>query len=396
MDKDQINKWLAEGKITQEQATMMIEENEAEHKEKSSNKFITTISVLGSIFLGLGVIWVVAANWDGMPDILKIVVLLGSTFGLLYLGYEIGFHKKSLPRTGHSLVLLAAIMFGASIFLIAQIYNVEANASFLTLIWLMGIIPLVYIFQSPLLAVLSCIVFCIWFNTLIISNIDDINIPSLLFFYETFGILLFALGGLHYFMEKYAKVARAYRLLGIYLTLPILFIFTFKYVYLGLQDMNPEFEMGTPMMIGIYAVATIMLLINLKYNPSKSKTNLIENVACLIILNVLFIFNLTLKSNISYLIFWAIFNILFIGLIVLLFRIGFNRMDMRLVNIASMNAFGFIVFKFFDIFAGLLNNGITWIIFGVLLLAGSILFEKKRREIRERFKKASASSQANG
>ncbi|NQV36422.1 MAG: DUF2157 domain-containing protein [Candidatus Marinimicrobia bacterium] len=390
MDDNQIKKWLSEGKISEEQATMMIKENLIAAKEKSSNKFLGVISVLGSIFLGIGIIWIVASNWDGMPDLVKIIVLLGSTGGLIYLGYKIGFNKRNFPTTGHSLILLGAILFGASIFLIAQIYNVRANTSYLIFIWLLGVLPLVYIFQSPLVTFLSCIVFCLWFNSIVFDdfiNFSGQRVAFITFFYQTFGLLLFSIGSLHYFLEKYAKVARAYRLIGIYLVICILFAFTFRFSFEGLEKISSELT-ANPMMISvIYGFIVVMLGINLKFNPSKSDSNLLENTIALAILTVIFALNMAIQFEQYYRVFWLLFNFLFVGLIIVLFRIGYNRRDMKLVNIASVSTFFFLIFKFFDIFSNLLDNGIIWLVFGIALLVGSILFEKKRRKIRESFHK---------
>ena len=388
MDENQIKKWLSEGKISEEQANMMLAENSAAIKDKSGNRFLSVISVLGSVFLGVGIIWIVASNWDGIPDIIKIIGLLGSTCGLVYLGYEIGFNKESFPRTGHSLVLLGAILFGASIFLIAQIYNIEANSSNLLLIWLIGIIPLIYIFQSHLITFLSCIVFCFWFNDFLLIGYDEfdpLRISLIIFFYQTFGLLLFSIGSLHYFLVRYAKVARAFRLIGIYLAIIVLFAFTFRFAFSGLSEIISDLTVHPIMISSFYLLICILFGINLKYNPSRSKTNFLENSIALTILTVIFALNLTIESTNYYTLFWLLFNVLFIGLIIVLFRIGYDRRDMKLVNIASSTAFIFIIFKFFDIFSNLLYNGIAWMVFGVILLSGSIIFEKKRRKIRDNF-----------
>jgi len=398
MDDKQIKKWLTEGKISEEQASMMIAESLAATKEKNSNTFLGVISVLGSIFLGIGIMWITLSNWDGMPDIVKIIVLLGSTGGLIYLGYEIGFNKKNFPKTGHSLVLLGAILFGSSIFLIAQIYNVETNASYLIFVWLVGILPLVYIFQSHLITFLSCIVFCLWFNSIIFEDFNDFDakrIAFITFFYQTFGLLLFSIGSLHYFLEKYSKVARTYRLIGIYLVICILFALTFRISFEGLEKLSSKLT-ANPMMISvIFGFIAVMLGINIKFNPSKSDSNVLENAIALTILTVIFALNLTIKFEQYYTVFWLLFNFLFVGLIVVLFRFGYNRRDMKLVNIASISTFFFLIFKFFDIFSNLLDIGFTWLVFGVVLLAGSILFEKKRRKIRDSFNENEITTQTD-
>ena len=229
----------------------------------------------------------------------------------------------------------------------------EANASYLIFLWLVGILPLVYIFQSPLITFLSCIVFCLWFNSIIFEDFNDFDakgIAFITFFYQTFGLLLFSVGSLHYFLEKYAKVARAYRLIGIYLVICVLFVFTFRFSFEGLEELGSELT-ANPMMISIiYGFIAVMLGINLKFNPSKSDSNLLENSIALTILTVIFALNMAIEFEQYYKVFWLLFNMLFVGLIIVLFRIGYNRRDMKLVNIASISTFFFFIFKFFDIF----------------------------------------------
>ena len=101
MENQLIQKWLLAGKISQEQADMMIADIAAFEKDKSSNSFLSVISILGAIFFGIGILWIVASNWEGMSNFIKIIVLLGSTISITYFGYEIGYNKKNYPKTGH-------------------------------------------------------------------------------------------------------------------------------------------------------------------------------------------------------------------------------------------------------------------------------------------------------
>lgn len=367
-------------------------------QDKSSSRFLSVISILGSVFLGVGVIWIVAANWDGMGDFIKVIMLVAATIGAIYAGYELGFRKATFPKTGHALVLLGAILFGASIFLIAQIYNVQAHASYLLFLWLVGVLPLVYIFKSQLITFLSCVVFCLWYNSLLIQDLDsfaDGDISMMLFFYQVFGIFLFAIGSLHYFKQNLHKVARTFRLIGIFLTICILFGLTFQFFYSGINETG-DIEISTLKISFLFGLVLLLLGINYKYNPSESISNAMENGVAASILLVVFLFNITLTLDIPYLIFWFLFNVLFVGLVIILFRVGYSRQDMKLVNIASFGIFFFIIFKFFDFFSDFLDSGFTWLLFGVLLLTGSIWFEKKRRSIRDSFTMDHSKNVKNG
>ena len=114
-NEKQIQEWLESGTITQEQAQKMLADVDQKSKEERSNKFIVAISTIGAILLGIGAILFVASNWREIPDLMKVLILLGSTFGAYYLGYLFKYDKKNLPKVGVSLFFLGALLFGASI-----------------------------------------------------------------------------------------------------------------------------------------------------------------------------------------------------------------------------------------------------------------------------------------
>jgi len=94
INEKQIKEWLELGTITQEQAQKMLSDVDQKSKEEKSNKFIVAISTIGSILLGVGAILFVSSNWREMPDLMKVLILLGSTFGAYFLGYLFKYDKK--------------------------------------------------------------------------------------------------------------------------------------------------------------------------------------------------------------------------------------------------------------------------------------------------------------
>src|SRR3989344_3183487 len=232
VDEKQIKQWLKDGTITSKQAQKMLVDSSKYKKEQRSNKFIVTISTIGSILVGIGAILFIASNWQVIPDILKVLILIGSTFAAYFIGYLFCYQNKNLPKVGASLMFLGALLFGATILLIAQIYNINANSHLLVLIWLIGVLPMVYAFASLPIAGLSSLLFFIWIGLLVFRNIDFgraygdfFALPVL---YIAAGITLFAAGGLHYFYKKFSGVARIYRLAGIKVILLSLFLLTFR------------------------------------------------------------------------------------------------------------------------------------------------------------------------
>jgi uncharacterized membrane protein len=158
-DQDLIRKWLDEGTINQAQAEKMwadLEEYQTEHRSK---KQIIAFSTIGAILLGIGAILFVASNWEKIGDIFRIILLAGSTVSVHYAGYYLRYENQKYPRLGFALIFLSALFFGASLFLIAQIYNINANNSTLVLIWLLGVFPLIYGYRCTAVAGLCSLLF---------------------------------------------------------------------------------------------------------------------------------------------------------------------------------------------------------------------------------------------
>jgi uncharacterized membrane protein len=107
------------------------------------------LAVLGAVLLGAAIISLVAANWEAMPRLLRV----GLIISVLWLGYVGGAWRQSLGdgRFGQALYLLAAITFGAGIALIGQMYHLSGDASDATLLWNAGTMVAALFLRSPVL-----------------------------------------------------------------------------------------------------------------------------------------------------------------------------------------------------------------------------------------------------
>lgn len=396
-NEKQIQEWLETGTITQEQAQKMLADVDQKSKEKRSNKFIVAISTIGAILLGIGAILFVSSNWREIPDLMKVLILLGSTFGAYYLGYLFKYDKKNLPKVGTSLFFLGALLFGASIFLIAQIYHINANAHSLVLIWLIGVLPLVYAFRSEPIAALSSLLFFIWIGLFIFrdSRFNEATFFSFPVIYLSAGTLLFSIGGLHYLKPQLIKIAKIFRIAGIKIAMLSLFLLTFKFFSsytdsYWFRNSRMLEDMSSQLMIGIVLfsiLAIIGLVINLLFNPSQSKTNSFENGAALGLLGfTLLFFFFPAESSV----YTVIYNLLFAGLTIFLIYIGYQRSDIKIVNIGTFWLSVFIFAKYFDFFWDLMDRSLFFIVGGLILVLGGIAMERKRRQIKEDFTKLNA------
>jgi uncharacterized membrane protein len=124
---------------------------------KSGNRLIVVFGILGAILVGLGIILIIAHNWDdlskGMRTFLAflplVVAHLICAFVILKKRDSVVWHE------GASAFLYFTV--GASISLVSQIYNIPGNLSSFMLTWMVLCLPLVYIMKSSITSMLIII-----------------------------------------------------------------------------------------------------------------------------------------------------------------------------------------------------------------------------------------------
>ena len=95
-------------------------------KGNSYSRLIIILSTLGAALVGLGVVLLIAANWNTIPSIVKIIMSVLSVITSNIIGYWLTY-KTIYKRIGSSIFFLAAFLFSGSVFLIGQMYHILEN-----------------------------------------------------------------------------------------------------------------------------------------------------------------------------------------------------------------------------------------------------------------------------
>ena len=114
--KQEIQRWYEQNLISLKQAQRILslygESGGFLHKSAQPQKLITIFSILGSLLVGTGVILFFAANWQAIPKLVKLALILITTVTTYALGYYFSESKQNFPLVGRSLILLGAIFYG--------------------------------------------------------------------------------------------------------------------------------------------------------------------------------------------------------------------------------------------------------------------------------------------
>ncbi|MBI4342023.1 MAG: DUF2157 domain-containing protein [Candidatus Omnitrophica bacterium] len=386
-DQD-IDAWRSAGIITQAQAERMLADLSARRKDRASDKLIMTVSTIGALLLGIGAILFVSANWQGFSHWTKSLILAGSTFAVTAAGYWIGYETKTLPRVGTALVFLGTLLLGATIFFFAQMYHVQANSHVLVLLWLAGVLPLIYLLRSTAIAGLSLVLGFVWFGLFVFRGMmfDWHEFPAFPVLYLLAGVLTFEVGGLHYTIEGLGPIARVYRIGALKVMMASLFLLTFEFIsgkeWFGhaAPYFSPQITLG---IVLIGAAAAAGAAVNGLKNPSRSETITLETRISLGLTALTLLYFLMPLPHTN--VYPVLFNLAMAGCILAFIAVGYRREDLWLVNF-GMSALGLLVLvRYCDFFWELLPRSLFFMIGGALLVLGGIALERQRRTLQVRF-----------
>ena len=120
------------------------------------NRLFAIFGVLGALLSGLGIILIIAHNWDDMTRTLKtILAFLPLLIGQIACLYS--FIKKKSNAWIESSATFLILAVGATISLVSQIYNIPGNLSGFLLVWAAITAPLMYLLRSKLALILHLI-----------------------------------------------------------------------------------------------------------------------------------------------------------------------------------------------------------------------------------------------
>ena len=151
-------------------------------QKSSSNKILIVFGVLGSLLMGLGVILLIAHNWDDLTKSSKTVYALLPLILAQCVTFYSYIKKKDHWIEGACTFLFFSTI--ASIALVSQIYNIPGNFSQFMLVITLLNLPFAYLLKSKMSAILSLITLTVYGGSHGYDSYPD-QIP-----YVYFGVLL--------------------------------------------------------------------------------------------------------------------------------------------------------------------------------------------------------------
>ena len=378
--------WVAEGLVTAEQAAA-IRRRYADVREERRGSATTALAVIGAVAVGLGVIGFVAANWDGMSHAVRLVLLTGAVAGSYAAAYHLRERTGSRPRVGEALYLLGVVLFGASLFLVGQMYNVQAHDPLALLLWSGGASATALVVRSRAVAATAVLIFTAWVGFEFGLALDDAGGDA----FAAFPVVAVFYGGALYGLATAAQARirehwfassgfpESCRGVGLPVAAAGLFVFTFS-------EAADELAQGADGLDG-FVLAGFVLLAALAFAGagalalSHRPSGRYEGAALAAVL-VAMLVAMTAGGNGD--VYALVFNVLFAAVALGVIYAGYLSDEPWLVNLGVVFVAVDLIARYFDVFWSALPRSLGMIGAGLLVLGIAWVLERQRKRLLER------------
>ena len=221
---NKLQNWVKLGLITQKQAEEILRSEQSNH----SNIVWKWMYGIAGLFIGLGLILIISANWDYIPESLKLFGDFAVWAGVLYGAYQSVIKEKG--KIKELFLVLSFLFIGATIGLIAQIFNLSGGWHSFAMAW--SLLGLPFVLFSRLLSFNFC---WLWlFFTLFdfswlekILDYMDRHLDGLVIAVVVLSLISYAGKKLDEIFNKYTLIPKALQNLSMFMAYVVIFFGSF-------------------------------------------------------------------------------------------------------------------------------------------------------------------------
>ena len=251
----ELDEGVEAGVLTPEQADALRSRRAVALARERRERAAKALGILGAAALGVGVILFFAANWDEISKPLRVAILAAGLVAFYSAGFWLLEARRAYRNVAHGFVFVGAILFGASLFLVGQMYNVETHDPLGFLIWAGGALATALFFRSKPAAGLFVLAFEAWIVHEVVEQ--DTEFDSLVFIpyvLALYGLALYAVGTAGARWLDRFRLTGALRVVGFGLAALMTFVLSFRYPHLT-EGERPE---GLPLAIVLVTAAVAL------------------------------------------------------------------------------------------------------------------------------------------
>jgi len=390
----EVERWRQERLIGARHAAALLKRyglpTDARERGWRLGRTVSILAILGAILVGIGIILLIAANRQEF-DIargFKVALIMGSAVFLYLVGYVLKY-ELPFPRVGGAIIFLGTVFFGAAVFLIGQVYNVQANDPRLLLYWFVGVIPLAYVTRSAAILTLSLLVAsaglgmraATWLEHTHSGELAAIRTIPL---YVMLGVLFYFLAPLHERFERLRGLHHPLPLAGLVAVMVGLLLLGFRAFFDDLHHQDiPDMPTSLLRMYAVLTALAVAAIASALYVSRRALGTLPQEAAAAIVLVGLAFATLYVpfKEANAYVV---LYNALLLAVIFGTMAIGVASGREGYINISLAFFAVLVIARYFDWGWGLYERSLFFMGAGALVLATAFLLEFYRRRLLRR------------
>lgn len=314
---------------------------------KEGLSFLQISLTIGALLLGIGILSFVASNWMYLGKPIKITLIIG-----LYIAFNVAgvMLRSHYPKTARSLHYAGILTFGAGIFLIEQMFNLQINFNTSFLLWATGTVVIGYYLKDLVLLVFTSFLLFFYLNGSI--SFDGVSYPL--------AILVF-LPVMYFILKKFEFP----KLLAFFLN-----ALTINTIALFLFEFLPKTGVREPFTLS--ALILFVLGIGLTFLPVIPKMQKIVHVQGQLLHGAAGLY-LTFQYSILFAVAYLLFLLYYV-----------YKGSLSSIAIICVLILRYYIDYSFDF----LPKSLTFIIGGIILISFGFLFEKQRKKEEEKNEKS--------
>ncbi|WP_299922886.1 DUF2157 domain-containing protein [uncultured Nocardioides sp.] len=362
--------WTSQGIISEEQATRISSRYRSEHHARISVGRV--LLYLGAGFVGVGLIWLVAANLDELSPIARFVTVATLWLAFLVGGEVLAARRASPPLVGAAR-LLASLGAGAVLFQAAQSLQVPAYEPRLVGLWSAGTLLHGYLTRSHMPFFVGLVTGVVWWFWQPLW--DAPNGLTVVLLLGAGTVLASSLAVLHDgWIDSYAW---AWRTVGGGMALLALFA-------AAIPDIGSDGVEWTTWLVVALVAAGVAAVAAVLTRPGLRVLEPLGAIVVLVVATLIALWTTGTDTSSVDAADWghaAVSVIAYVVLAVGLVALGTVRDHPPLIWMAMAGLVVFTTFQSFAVFAPIVTGAWLFVVLGTVFLATGFLFDRARRQL---------------
>jgi uncharacterized membrane protein len=415
---------LVQAGVISEDTAARIESYYKSKNGTSTNKLFVVFGILGAILVGLGIILIIAHNWDELSRGLKTTAaFLPLLMGQVLCAFAL-LKKRQNTAWKESTSVFLFFSIGACIALISQIYNIPGNLSSYLLTWMLLALPLVYVMRSSMVSLLyilgttyyACetgywdspttepysywlmvaaivphyylllknnpksnfVRFHNWFIALSLTTVlgafsGKLNELMFVAYASLFG-LYYLLGTSNIIVKQTTK--NGYTIVGSLGTVIILMVLSFNEFWEHL--IKKEMSLGEIILAPEFIISSILTVLAIAFLYTRSKTSSVKNLPPFSVAFLWFIPIFIIGTFSSIAVFFINFMVFALGILTI--RAGSKQNHLGILNYGLLIIATLIICRFFDTDLSFVIRGLLFVLVGIGFFFANYRTIRKRQQ----------------